>query len=142
MPTKKSQKKRPKNQPSAPKQNKEITTHTLDATGKILGRLATEAAVLLRGKNKPGFRPYQVSGDKVIIINAAKIRLTGKKMTDKRYYRHSGYLGGLKLETLGELWRKNPAEVLRRAIKGMLPKNKLQTRFLKNLKIYNGEVNG
>ncbi len=107
-----------------------------------MGRLATEAAVLLRGKNKPGFRPYQVSGDKVIIINAAKIKVTGKKLTDKRYYRHSGYLGNLKFETMGEIMRKNPAEVLWRAIRGMLPKNKLQDKFLKNLKIYNGDANG
>lgn len=141
MPPRKSQKKPLKSKKLANiKPSKPI--QTLDATGKILGRLASEAATLLRGKNRPGFRPYQVSGDKVVIINAAKIRVTGKKLTDKRYYRHSGYLGNLKFATMGEIMSKNPAEVLRRAIKGMLPKNKLQDKFLKNLKIFNGEVNG
>jgi large subunit ribosomal protein L13 len=119
-----------------------VQTQTLDASGKILGRLASEAAVLLRGKNKPSFRPYLLCGDKVIIVNAAKMRVTGNKMREKRYYRHSGYLGNLKSETLAEVWRKNPAEVLRRAIEGMLPKNKLQSQWLKNLVIYNGEKNG
>lgn len=131
------------NAPKAAKpQTKKSETQTLDATGKILGRLATEAANLVRGKNKPGFRPYLISGDKVIITNAAKVRVTGNKLETKQYWRHSGYLGNLKSETMAELMRRNPSEVVRRAIKGMLPKNKLQDKFMKNLEIYNGEING
>lgn len=128
--------------PKKPQSSNKRETQTLDASGKILGRLATEAAILIRGKNKPSFRPNLLCGDKVVIVNASKMRVTGDKMDDKRYYRHSGYLGNLRSETLAEVWRKNPAEVLSRAIKGMLPKNKLQAAWLKNLEIYNGEKNG
>lgn len=115
-------------------------TTTIDASGKILGKIAVEAADALRGKNKPTFSPHQPTENKVIIINAAKIRITGTKLEDKRYYRHSGYLGGIKSETLKEVMIKNPAEVIRRAVKGMLPKNRLQDIWLKNLQIFNENV--
>lgn len=112
----------------------------IDATNKVLGRLATEIADLLRGKKKVSFQPHQLVGDKVVVINAQKIRFTGKKLLDKVYYHHSGWPGGLKHQTLQELMEKNPAEVIRRAVKGMLPKNKLRKIWLKNLKIYRGDA--
>ena len=135
------EKKQPQDSPKPSKPNDLPVqkTWTLDASGKILGRLATEVATILRGKHKPQFRPYLLIGDKVIIINAAKIKVTGNKMTDKKYYRHSGYIGSLKTETLGEVFSKNPSEVIRRAVLGMLPKNKLQDQWMKNLTIKNGE---
>lgn len=140
----KSPQKKPKEKKPLPKPNKTVKqavqkTWTLDASGKILGRLATEVATILRGKHKPQFRPHLLVGDKVIIINAAKIKVTGNKMTDKKYFRHSGYIGSLKTETLGEVFSKNPSEVIRRAVRGMLPKNKLQDQWMKNLTIRNGE---
>lgn len=117
-----------------PVQNKMIT-HELDANGQILGRLATQVAVLLRGKNKSNFRPNMLVGDKVKIINAAKIVVTGNKMEQKMYYRHSGYLGNLKSFKLKEIMVKDPTEVLRKAIYGMLPANKLRRVWMKNLEI-------
>ena len=116
-----------------------MPVYKIDAAGKILGRIATEAAVVLRGKNKPQFRPYLVMGDKVLITNAAKFKVTGAKMTQKIYYHHTGYIGHLKSETLKEVFQKNPAEVLKRAIWGMLPKNKLRKLWIKNLEIRNGQ---
>lgn len=113
----------------------ERKTHTIDATGKVLGRLASEIAILLRGKNKPDFVPYKDMGDFVVVKNVAKIRFTGKKMEQKKYYHHTGYLGGLKNISLKELFEKNPAQVLRKAVMGMLPKNKLRARIIKRLKI-------
>ena len=126
-----------------PQKNPKINfiTHRLDATDKILGRLATEAANLLRGKNKVDFVPYRLMGDKVIIINAAKFKVTGNKMIAKTYYHHTGYIGHLKSKTMADLYRKNPSEIIRRAIYGMLPKNKLQDKWMKNLVILNGEEN-
>ena len=114
-----------------------IQTRKIDATDRVLGRLATETAIILRGKDKPSFKPYMISGDKVIIINAAKIVLTGNKLEQKVYQRHTGYLGHLKTTTAKELMVKNPAEILRRAIFGMLPKNKLRDDLMKNLTIVN-----
>jgi large subunit ribosomal protein L13 len=113
----------------------ERKTHTIDATGKVLGRLASEIAILLRGKNKPDFVPYKDMGEFVVVRNIAKIRFTGKKMEQKKYYHHTAYLGGLKNISLKELFKKNPAQVLRKAVMGMLPKNKLRARIIKRLKI-------
>lgn len=109
----------------------------IDATGKVLGRLATEIATILRGKNKPSFRPYLLMGEKVSVSNAAKIVITGKKLDQKVYQHHTGYLGHLKTKTMKELMEKNPAEVLERAVYGMLPKNKLRDTWMKNLEIKN-----
>ncbi len=112
----------------------ERKTHTIDANGKPLGRLATEIAKLLRGKHKPSFVPYKNGGDFVVIENVEKMKLTGKKMKQKVYYRHSGYPGGLKSITLETLFKKNPKEVLKKAVWGMLPKNKLRKKMIKRLK--------
>jgi large subunit ribosomal protein L13 len=111
----------------------------IDAKGKTLGRLATQIARLLTGKDKPSYSPHVVGGDVVVVINAAKISVTGNKMTDKMYYRHSGYPGGLKEASLAEVLQKDPAEVIIHAVSGMLPKNKLQAIMLKNLKVYASE---
>jgi large subunit ribosomal protein L13 len=110
----------------------------VDADGKNLGRLASEIATVLRGKNKPQFTPHTDTGDFVVVVNAEKIAVTGNKMTRKTYYRHSGYPGGLKAETLGHLLERRPTEVLRKAVKGMLPKNRLAAQQLGKLKIYAG----
>ena len=109
-------------------------THTIDATGKVLGRLATKIAVLLRGKHKPKFVPYQDMGDFVIVKNVAKLKITGKKMEQKKYYHHSGFLGGLKEVPLKSLFKTAPNEVLKKAVFGMLPKNKLRPEQIKRLK--------
>ena len=112
-------------------------THTIDAASKVLGRLATEIAILLRGKHKPDFQPNQDGGDFVKVKNAAQIKITGRKMDNKIYYRHSGYLGGLKKTPLKKVFEKFPAEVLRRAVWGMLPRNKLRSEQIKRLKFEN-----
>lgn len=113
----------------------ERKTHTIDATGKVLGRLATEIAILLRGKHKPDFLPYKDRGDFVIIKNIAKIKLTGKKLEKKKYFRHTGYLGRLKEIPFEKIFQSNPAQALRRAVLGMLPKNKLRAKIIKRLKV-------
>lgn len=113
----------------------ERKTHTIDASGKILGRLATQIAILLRGKHKPAFVPNKDIGDFVIVKNIDKIRLTGKKAESKIYYHHTGYLGGLKAVSFKKLFEKDPAEVLKRTVFGMLPKNKLSKKQIKRLKI-------
>ena len=110
----------------------------IDADGKILGRLATEVATLLRGKRKPEFTPFIDCGDFVVIVNAEKINVTGKKMEQKKYYSHSGYPGGLKVNTLEELLDKKPEEVIRKAVWGMIPKGKLGRAVYKKLKVYKG----
>jgi len=110
----------------------------VDADGQILGRLATEIADTLRGKNKPAYTPHVDSGDFVIVVNAEKVRVTGKKLDQKIYYRHSGYPGGLRERTLAEQLARRPEEVIRRAVKGMLPKNKLAAAQLRKLKVYAG----
>ena len=110
----------------------------INAEGKILGRLATEVAVLLRGKKKPEYVDFLDSGDFVIIINAEKVKTTGKKLEQKKYYSHSGYPGGLKEKTLKEMLDKKPEEVIRKAVKGMIPKNKLGRAVYKKLKVYRG----
>jgi len=114
----------------------EITraTHILDAANQSLGRLASQIALLLQGKNKPNYVPYWDQGDEVIVKNIDKIKWTGRKLEQKKYYRYSGYPGGLKTKKLNELWQKNPQEVLRRAVWQMLPKNKLRKEMIKRLK--------
>ena len=112
--------------------------HLIDARGQVLGRLASEVARILRGKDKAIFTPHVDTGDYVVIVNAANVRLTGKKLSDKVYYHHTGYPGGIKSITAAELMEKNPEEVINTAVKGMLPKNKLGRQLLKKLKIYAG----
>ena len=110
----------------------------VDATGQTLGRLATQIATALRGKNKPEYTPHVDTGDFVIVVNAEKISVTGNKMADKKYYRHSGYPGGLKVRTLAEQLERRPEEVIRKAVKGMLPRNRLSRKQLTKLKVYAG----
>lgn len=110
----------------------------VDAEGKVLGRLATEIAVLLRGKRKPQYADFLDMGDFVVVINADKIRVTGKKMEQKKYYSHSGYPGGIKEKSLRELLEKKPEEVIRKAVWGMIPKNRLGRSIHKKLKVYRG----
>ena len=109
-----------------------------DADSKVIGRLATQVAATLRGKNNPSFTPNQDCGDFVVVINAEKAVFTGNKKADKVYFRHSGYVGGLKDETANELMERAPEEVIRRAVKGMLPRTNLGREQLKKLKVYSG----
>lgn len=117
-------------------------THIIDASGKSLGRLAAEIAILLRGKNKPNFSPNINNEDKVIVINVAKLKPLGKKAELKKYYRHSGYLGGIKEITYKELFSQNPSIVLKKAVYGMLPRNKLRAKMIKNLILFNEGQHG
>ena len=110
----------------------------VDASGQTLGRLATQIADALRGKRKPEYTPHCDVGDFVVVVNAEKVAVTGKKLEDKRYYRHSGYPGGLRSRTMGEELARRPEEVLRRAVKGMLPRTRLGRAQLRKLKIYAG----
>jgi len=110
--------------------------YLIDARDKILGRLASEIAILLRGKRKPVFTPHMDAGDYVVVVNADKVLLTGDKLQKKMYYRHSGYVGGLKEIPAKEMLQKKPENLIRLAVKGMLPKNSLGRRQLKKLKIY------
>ena len=112
--------------------------YLVDAEGKTLGRLATQIADTLRGKRKPQYTPHVDTGDFVIVVNSARIRVTGNKLDQKRYYRHSGYPGGLRSRTLREQLDRRPTEVLRVAVKGMLPKNRLARQQITKLKIYAG----
>ena len=111
----------------------------VDAQGEVLGRLATRIASRLRGKHNPLFTPHVDTGDWVVVVNAGKIVLTGKKMEKKNYYRHSGYIGGLKTTTAKELIEKSPEDLIRFAVKGMLPKNRLGRKLFKKLKVYAGD---
>ncbi len=111
----------------------------VDAEGAVLGRLASTVASRLRGKHKPLFTPHADLGDHVIVINADKIVLSGRKLTQKTYYRHSGYIGGLKAINAGKLMEKKPEEIIRFAVKGMLPKNRLGRKLFKKLKVYSGD---
>ena len=111
----------------------------IDAKDKILGRLASQVAYRIRGKHNPLFTPHVDTGDWVVVVNADKIRLTGNKMDQKKYYRHSGYIGSLKTTTAKELLDKKPEEMLKKAVKGMLPKNKLGRKLGKKLFIYTGD---
>jgi large subunit ribosomal protein L13 len=110
--------------------------HVIDAEGERLGRLATRVAGLLQGKHRPDFSHHQLSGDFVIVLNAAKIAVSGKKMTQKTYYRHTGYVGHLRSRTLDEMLEKFPERVIEMAVKGMLPRNKLARQMLRRLKVY------
>src|ERR1700704_1204932 len=112
--------------------------YLVDAEGKTLGRLATQIADRLRGKGKPQYTPHVDTGDFVVVVNAEKVAVTGNKLDQKRYYRHSGYPGGLKSRTLREQLDRRPEEVLRKAVRGMLPKNRLASKQLLKLKIYAG----
>jgi large subunit ribosomal protein L13 len=114
------------------------TWHVIDATDVVLGRLATHAAVLLRGKHKPTFAPHVDTGDFVVIINADKVALTGAKADQKRAYRHSGFPGGLSSLTYAELLDKDPRRAIEKAVRGMLPKNSLARQQLSKLKVYSG----
>lgn len=109
-----------------------------DADGRVVGRLATRIANVLRGKHKPTFTPHVDTGDFVVVVNASKVRLTGRKTTDKLYHRHTGYPGGVRTTTAGRLMDERPERVLRSAIVGMLPKNRLGRRLATKLKIYRG----
>jgi len=112
--------------------------HVVDATGKTLGRLASQIANLLMGKHKPIYSPHLDTGDYVVVINAAKLRVTGKKAVQKTYYRHSGYPGGLKSPTFRQIFSKRPEYILEHAVKGMLPHNSLGRAMFKKLKVYSG----
>ena len=112
--------------------------HVIDADGLVLGRLAARIATVLTGKHRPIYTPFLDTGDHVIVINAAKVRLTGKKHTDKFYRRHSGYPGGLKEVAAGDLLAKHPEKVVREAVHGMLPKSKLGRAIRKKLRVYGG----
>ncbi|MDD5558585.1 50S ribosomal protein L13 [Candidatus Methylomirabilis sp.] len=112
--------------------------HLIDASGRVLGRLATEVAVLLRGKHKPIFSPHLDTGDFVVIVNAERVVFTGKKLKDKVYYRHSGYPGGLKTTTAEQMLRAHPTRILEAAVRGMLPKTKLGDALFRKLKVYAG----
>ena len=110
----------------------------VDATGQTLGRLATQIAETLRGKKKPQYTPHVDTGDFVVVVNAEKVAVTGKKLDEKLYYRHSGYPGGLRARSLREQLDRQPAEVIRKAVKGMLPRNRLAREQLTKLKVYVG----
>ena len=114
--------------------------HVIDASGKVLGRLATEVAELLMGKHKPIFTRNLDTGDYVVVINADKVRVTGNKLKQKLYYRHSGYPGGFRITSLGEMMQSNPAWVIEHAVKGMVPRNRLGASMLKKLKVYVGDT--
>jgi large subunit ribosomal protein L13 len=122
----------------ATSENTEHKWYVVDASGKVLGRLASQIAKYLRGKHKPEYTPHSDAGDYIIVINASEIKVTGNKAQDKVYYRHSGYPGGLKEITFEKLLDKNPIEVIERAVKGMLPKNPLGRAMLRKLKVYSG----
>jgi large subunit ribosomal protein L13 len=122
----------------AKKEELEYKWYLVNADGKVLGRMATELAKILKGKNKPTYTPHLDTGDFVIVVNAGKVTLTGKKMNDKIYYHHTGYPGGIKEMTAEKLLAKKPTEMIRIAVKGMLPKNSLGRQMLRKLKIYAG----
>ena len=121
---------------------KDITRNwfVVDASDKILGRLASALAVRLRGKHKVEFAPHMDTGDFIVVVNAAKVKTTGRKLDQKKYYRHSGWIGGLKETSLRDMLEKKPEEVIRKAVRGMLPKNRLGRAMLKKLKVYSGEA--
>jgi large subunit ribosomal protein L13 len=119
-------------------QDRDRVWYVVDADGKTLGRLATQIADVLRGKRKPTYTPHVDVGDFVIVVNAEKVAVTGDKREKKLYWRHSGYPGGIRSRTLGDLLEKRPEEVIRRAVKGMLPRNRLARAQLRKLKVYAG----
>lgn len=113
--------------------------YIVDAKDKVLGRLASKLAYILQGKHLPNYTPHVDQADFIVVINAEKVKLTGKKLEQKVYWRHSGYMGGLKLETAYKLLEKKPEQLIYLAVKGMLPKNRMRKKLLKKLKIYRGE---
>ena len=119
--------------------DRERNWFVVDASGKTLGRLATQIANALRGKRKPTYTPHIDTGDFVVVVNAEKVHVTGNKRTDKRYYRHSGYPGGLRSRSFEEMLARRPEEIIRLAVKGMMPRNRLARKQLTKLKIYAGE---
>lgn len=123
---------------SAKKESLNPEWYVVDAQGKTLGRLATQIATFLRGKHKPVFTPHVDCGDYVVVVNAEKIHVTGRKMTQKKYYRHSGYPGGLREITLRDQLKKFPERVVEHAVRGMLPRNRLGRKMYKKLKVYAG----
>jgi large subunit ribosomal protein L13 len=123
---------------SAKKQDVERTWYLIDASGKVLGRLASHVATVLRGKTKAIYTPHVDTGDYVVVINAEKVRLTGKKMENKVYHRHSGYPGGLKSTSAKAVLATKPEKLLKHAVKGMLPKNPLGRKMFRKLKVYAG----
>ncbi|MCA9388365.1 50S ribosomal protein L13 [Candidatus Berkelbacteria bacterium] len=118
----------------------ESKTQNIDAKNQVLGRLATKIAVILRGKDKPEFAPHKIVGDKVIVTNADDIRVTGNKLDNKIYYRHTGYIGGLKQISLKDQLAKDSTEVIKKAVYGMLPSNRLRSELMKRLTVYPGDV--
>jgi large subunit ribosomal protein L13 len=122
----------------AKKEDLDRKWYLVNAEGKVLGRLSTELAKILKGKNKPTYTPHLDTGDFVIVVNAGKITLTGKKMKDKIYYHHTGYPGGIKEMSAEKLLARKPTEMIRMAVRGMLPKNSLGRQMLRKLKIYAG----
>ncbi len=123
----------------APVNEIEKKWYVVDAENKVLGRLASEIATRLRGKHKPTFSPFIDNGDFVVVTNAEKVYLTGNKMDDKKYYRHTGYMGGIKEASAKELLEKHPTDLIIKAVKGMLPRNKIGRAQLKKLKVYAGQ---
>jgi large subunit ribosomal protein L13 len=119
-------------------ENRQRDWYVVDADGKNLGRLATRIADTLRGKLKPEYTPHCDTGDFVVVVNAEKITVTGRKLEQKTYYRHSGYPGGIRSRTLGEMLERRPEEVIRKAVRGMLPRNRLGRAQLTKLKVYAG----
>jgi large subunit ribosomal protein L13 len=119
-------------------QDRERDWYVVDAEGKTLGRMATQIAQVLRGKRKPTYTPHIDVGDFVIVVNAEKVAVTGDKREKKLYWRHSGYPGGIRSRTLGDMLEKRPEEVIRKAVKGMLPRNRLSRAQLRKLKVYAG----
>ena len=122
------------------KENVERQWFVIDASDKILGRIATKIADRIRGKDKPTFTPHTDGGDYVVVINAEKIKVTGEKFNDKKYYTHSLYPGGLKTKTFREMNEKHPERIIEEAVKGMLPKNKLGKSMIKKLKVFSGPI--
>ena len=113
--------------------------YIIDAKKAVLGRLASKVASVLRGKHKPTYLPYVDNGDFIIVVNAGKVKVTGNKMNDKKYHKHTGYIGNLKTSTLGDMLKKNPSFVIKNAVKGMLPKSSLGRDMIKKLKIFENE---
>ncbi len=114
--------------------------YVVDATDKVLGRIATEIATVLRGKHKPTFTPHEDLGDHVIVINSDRVKLTGNKLTDKKYYHHTGYIGGIKEITAGKLMEKDSTQLITKAVKGMLPKTRLGRSMATKLRVYTGDT--
>ncbi len=120
--------------------NNQKNWHLVDAEGKVLGRLAVKIASILSGKNKPRYSPNADLGDFVIVVNAEKVKVTGNKFTQKKYFHHTGYPGGLKTKSFEKMQNDSPEKIIEKAVKGMLPKNKLANQIIKKLKVYSGSA--